>query len=239
MYCAEYDRTVLVHSKVGRWYRYLSEGDRENGAVVLADSVDKLQALLRKHHHVVVLVDLALYDNDVSHARLSRLFTACQGQQVCVVSALRDEESFYRLMELGARGLCPASTNAEHLRKAVAAVTRGELWISRKLLSGYLYRLKVRLRGPAGPGQFAVAGRESERRLAEHAGLTVRELQIAGHVAKGKRDKEIAAELNISPYTVKNHVGNIFKKLDVSDRFQLALAYHNLPIDAPNAVSPL
>ena len=61
--------------------------------------------------------------------------------------------------------------------------------------------------------------------------LTMRESEIASCVAKGKCDKIIARDLEISPNTVKNHLRNIFNKLQISDRFQLALVFHGITLN--------
>jgi DNA-binding NarL/FixJ family response regulator len=53
--------------------------------------------------------------------------------------------------------------------------------------------------------------------------LTKRELEVLIQVASGMFNKEIATSLNISERTVKNHISNIFKKIDVSDRTQAAV----------------
>ena len=53
--------------------------------------------------------------------------------------------------------------------------------------------------------------------------LTNRELEVLIQVANGMFNKEIATNLNISERTVKNHISNIFKKIDVSDRTQAAV----------------
>ena len=53
--------------------------------------------------------------------------------------------------------------------------------------------------------------------------LTKRELEVLIEVASGMSNKEIATNLNISERTVKNHISNIFKKIDVSDRTQAAV----------------
>ena len=53
--------------------------------------------------------------------------------------------------------------------------------------------------------------------------LTSRELEVLVQVANGMFNKEIAINLNISERTVKNHISNIFKKIDVSDRTQAAV----------------
>ena len=53
--------------------------------------------------------------------------------------------------------------------------------------------------------------------------LTPRELEILSHMASGKRNKEIACALSISESTVKNHIGNIFNKLEIYDRMTVVL----------------
>lgn len=53
--------------------------------------------------------------------------------------------------------------------------------------------------------------------------LTNRELEVLAQIANGMFNKEIATSLNISERTVKNHISNIFKKIDVSDRTQAAV----------------
>jgi DNA-binding NarL/FixJ family response regulator len=62
------------------------------------------------------------------------------------------------------------------------------------------------------------------------ARLTPRESEIASFIARGKCDKAIARDLNISPHTVKNHLSRIFAKLQISDRFQLAMIYHGIQV---------
>jgi LuxR family transcriptional regulator of csgAB operon len=55
------------------------------------------------------------------------------------------------------------------------------------------------------------------------AGLTPREVEILAMVAVGAKNEEIAEKLHISPHTVKTHIYNIFKKIDVPNRLQAAL----------------
>ena len=62
-----------------------------------------------------------------------------------------------------------------------------------------------------------------ENRLGFPAGLTPREKEVLALIAVGMTNAEIAEELFISPHTVKNHVTNIYKKIQVEDRTQIAL----------------
>ncbi len=71
--------------------------------------------------------------------------------------------------------------------------------------------------------------------------LTARELEILAHMAKGKRNKEIAFGLKISESTVKNHISNIFEKLDIYDRIPVVLLAINsgwIKYDSQKKTSP-
>lgn len=57
--------------------------------------------------------------------------------------------------------------------------------------------------------------------LAKQSGLSVREIEIIPYMARGLGNKQIAAELNISPKTVGNHIYNIYKKLNITSRYEL------------------
>jgi len=71
----------------------------------------------------------------------------------------------------------------------------------------------LRLRRRVGPGPF-----EFNRQAQESLGLSERELEVLGLIAAGQSNKEIARGLEVSPNTVKTHVGNLFEKLGVQRR---------------------
>lgn len=64
-------------------------------------------------------------------------------------------------------------------------------------------------------------------------GLTPREIEIARIVAQGKRNIEIAHELNLSRYTVETHLKNIYHKLEISSRLELAKVVHESSLQVP------
>ncbi|MCP4667975.1 MAG: response regulator transcription factor [Deltaproteobacteria bacterium] len=110
-------------------------------------------------------------------------------------------------LELGVRGVFYDHEPMERFPKCVRAILKGELWYPRKFLSEYLSGKKVsmqtlKMTAPA---------------------LTPREKEILGMIASGTSNEDIARELFISRRTVKTHVYNIFKKLNVSNRLQAAL----------------
>jgi DNA-binding CsgD family transcriptional regulator len=71
---------------------------------------------------------------------------------------------------------------------------------------------------------------DAERRLADEAwALTTRQLEILNWVQQGKTNFEIAAILEVSPLTVKNHLQKLFKRLDVHNRTQAVAKVMNTP----------
>ena len=94
------------------------------------------------------------------------------------------------------------------LPKGVRAILNGELWVSREIMA-----------------KCIVAGTGREQDLSKSATiiLTPREIEILSMVAMGAKNEDIAGELYISPNTVKTHVYNIFRKINVPNRLQAAL----------------
>lgn len=80
---------------------------------------------------------------------------------------------------------------------------------------------KLRKSGPIGDSNQSLPTGKSKDRFP--AGLTPREVEVLALIATGMTNAEIAQHLFISPHTVKNHVTNIYKKLKVEDRTQIAL----------------
>jgi DNA-binding NarL/FixJ family response regulator len=84
-----------------------------------------------------------------------------------------------------------------------------------------------------------VHGLEEEDALQARAELlSAREREVLELVAQGARNKEIAAALYISEFTVKRHVQNILEELEVPSR-RAAAAFHRLAFDAQAAQAPL
>jgi DNA-binding NarL/FixJ family response regulator len=89
----------------------------------------------------------------------------------------------------------------------IRAVLNGELWFPRKVMSSCI-----------------LEGRERARAFGKHAdALTPRQVEIVALVAVGATNDEIADRLRISPHTVKTHLYQLFKKINVPNRMQAAL----------------
>ena len=118
-------------------------------------------------------------------------------------------------LRAGARGYSSRALDSTLLRKAVAVVQKGEVWVGRALVARLVDELGGRGTSPNGD----LVGTASVRLSA----LTPREHEIALLVAGGGANKEIASQLGVVERTVKAHLTAIFRKLGVSDRLRLAL----------------
>ena len=111
----------------------------------------------------------------------------------------------------GVKGFFYEQENLESLIRGICGVFEGEIWLSRKAISEYIQsrnnpRQHTHTYGNSGESQ-----------------LTRREIEILGKLAGGSSNQDIAETLFISRHTVKTHIYNIYKKINVSDRLQAAL----------------
>jgi len=128
---------------------------------------------------------------------------------IILVTMSDDPESVFSAMRAGVRGYVLKEAEPSELRRAIDAAYRGEVMlcpiVAKKVLSHFGAPLKKRE-----PGM-------------PYEELTQRELQVLQLAADGLSNKEIAVQLVISEKTVKNHIANIFSKLQVNDRTQAIL----------------
>jgi DNA-binding NarL/FixJ family response regulator len=122
---------------------------------------------------------------------------------VLVLTMFDEDENIFQAMRAGARGYLLKGAAREDIRRAVDAVARGDA-----IFGPALARRLI--------GYFA-SGRAAATPFAD---LTEREREVLELVAKGRSNAEISRQLRISPKTVRNHVSNVFAKLQVSDRAQ-------------------
>ncbi len=126
--------------------------------------------------------------------------------KILILTVHNEIEYLIRAVDIGADGYILKDSETAELKQAITTIINGESYIQPSLLPALNSRL---------------INRDIDKEKLES--LTKRELEILIQVAGGMFNKEIAINLNISERTVKNHISNIFKKIDVSDRTQAAV----------------
>jgi DNA-binding NarL/FixJ family response regulator len=131
------------------------------------------------------------------------------------------KEDFLEAVRQGCCGIVYKQTSGSLLIKSIRKVHAGEFWLDRVSTADLIRRLAKK-----GGNNSTVGARLGLRE--QSAVLSLREREIVVLVAQGYKNKEMAERMFISEQTVKNHLHNIFAKLGVSDRLELALyAIHN------------
>jgi DNA-binding NarL/FixJ family response regulator len=186
----------------------------EDDLEVVAEASDGRQVLdvLQKYEPDILLLDLKMPDLD-GLATLQCLKDAKNKTRVIVLTASEEKDEFVRAMKLGTSGVVRKQTATESLINSIRKVHAGEIWLDSQTTAAVIRHLVANETAPA-----AVPPRERER-----SQLSPREREIVGLVARGFKNKDMAEKLFISEQTVKNHLHNIFEKLGVSDRLELAL----------------
>ena len=152
----------------------------------------------------IVLMDIQMPEmNGIEATR--RVVESNPAVGVVMLTMFGDDDSVFAAMRAGARGYVLKGADAEEVLKVVRAVAAGEAHfgpeIARRLM-GFFSAPK-----PAPP-------------LEAFPELTAREVEVLDLMAKGRANAEIARQLYVSPKTVRNHISNIFTKLQIADRSQ-------------------
>jgi len=190
---------------------------------VVAQAQDGRQVLevLQQLQPDILLLDLKMPGLD-GLATLQRLQTVKNKTRVIVLTASDDKNEFVQAMRLGTSGIVLKQTATDLLIKSIRRVHAGEIWLDSHTTAAVI-RQFVSADEP--PPQLPPT---SPARARERSPLSQREREIVALVAQGFKNKEMAEKMFISEQTVKNHLHNIFDKLGVSDRLELALyAIHN------------
>lgn len=139
---------------------------------------------------------------------LERIVAERPDARVLVMTGAASDEMALRAFRLGARGYVPKRGGLAALPRAIRSVLEGEAWMERRL-SGRLVDELARL-----------ARRTADR---PEQALSAREREVLALMGSGLTNADMARKLFLSPYTVKIHVSNILRKLDVPNRTEAAL----------------
>lgn len=190
---------------------------RQEGFSIIGEASDGLSGvkLVEQTRPDVVLLDL---DMPVMNGReaLAQILSSRPGQTVVMLTVSEEGEDLTECMRLGARGFLLKNINAEFLIESIKKAAEGDNVFSPEMTARLVQSL-------INPGTPAVAGALDS--------LTQRELEILGHLAAGRSNKVIARKLDLAESTIKVHVQNILRKLELTSRVQAAVyaVQHNVP----------
>jgi DNA-binding NarL/FixJ family response regulator len=178
-----------------------------------------LREAFRRYERAVLLLDSDLVQRYSTQQLLALFQLNSSMRSIFLTDHVQDNEAI-SVLKAGATGYSTKKIASRPLKNAVSAVKRGELWVTRRVISLFVENLveSRRSRNEAFMKNYKSASFAESLTV-----LSPRELDIAWRIGIGEQNKVISSRLNISERTVKAHLTNIFEKLGLSSRTQLAL----------------
>jgi DNA-binding NarL/FixJ family response regulator len=190
----------------------------DNQMRIVAEARDGAEALnmVRTLRPDILLLDLAMPRMPGMEA-LRELTADSITTRTIVLTGLVDKRQILEALQLGARGVVLKDAVVEHLSACIRAVMQGQYWLDGRPVQNLVQVLHDLAAQTAPPSRKTF-------------GLTGRELEVVTLITEGSTNKHIAVTFGISEETVKRHLTNIFNKLGVGNRLELALfaLNHNL-----------
>lgn len=179
----------------------------EEGIQIVAEASTHLEviSLIEEANPDVLFIDTSLPNLDIGE-RLEAIMEVRPEAKVILLLHTLDEEMIINAISLGFSGVLTDVSDTTQLNKAIRAVNEGEIWAERKIITKAFKRL--------------LPPRGKKLKLLKSI-LTKREEEIINLVTQGYSNKQISRELFISQSTLKTHLTNAFKKLSVTNRYQL------------------
>lgn len=195
---------------------------RHAGLEIIATAGDGMDAIEKavQLDPDILLMDVRLPKVDGLTVLRSIQTRAPRTKAILFASADHNKDDFVEAMKLGCCGILLKDASPTLVEKSIYKVHAGEIWLDSTTTAAVIRQF-------AAPTEFP-AMHANGKASRERAQLSQREREIIVLIAQGYKNKEIAEKMFITEQTVKNHLHNVFDKLGVSDRLELALyAIHN------------
>ncbi|PYU89149.1 MAG: DNA-binding response regulator [Acidobacteria bacterium] len=157
----------------------------------------------------ILLLDIAMPVSGMEALRA--LAKASAPVRTILLTAAIEKRQIVEALQIGARGVVLKEAATQLLFKSIRSVMAGQYWVGRDAVSDLVKYLRD-LMPPSG-----------ESKIKKNFGLTPREMEVVEAIVAGYTNKEIAEKFTISEQTVKHHLTNIFDKLGVFNRLELAV----------------
>lgn len=193
------------HILIREGLRQLLEFDGSIKVVAEAGDGEECLELLEENKPDVLLLDINMPKKNGIEV-LKNIKERNIQIKVLILTVHNEIEYLMKAVEIGVDGYIMKDSDLDELKNAITTVISGENYIQPKLIPALNKKL---------------VSMDNDKEKIES--LTDRELEVLILVAKGMFNKEIGITLDISERTVKNHLSNIFKKIEVSDRTQAAV----------------
>ncbi len=189
--------------------RKLLETQECLNVIAEAPSISEAASMVEKLKPDLLLLDFSTFEGGLRAIRDLTFIRPSTCTIVIVRSAENNRTS--EALASGARGVIPRGSPTEILLDCVRTVLAGRCWSGEKTVPALA----------EGKPQFPLP--PPRRRTPNGYGLTPRELDVIGTILNGCSNKDVGKQFSISERTVKHHLSNIFQKLEVSSRLELAV----------------